>query len=204
MFNKYSNGSVGRYKTHAGQNCYTIVKRLKFQEAITSFEVQTDGARLERAGRHPSLKRGSLIQVPSTNPIFTCERHVQIITTRIFYHLIWDKTTSGKPEWSDMTYWRILIKCYTLGYGKILHLANQHKFRVCCSVNTRRHPPRWLAKVIQTKVTLRNEGRPQPRTQWINILHKGSTNPSNTVNLCMRWGENLRSIRSLSDEFSPM
>jgi hypothetical protein len=47
MFNKYSNGSVGRYKTHAGQNLYTVVKRLRFQEAITSFEVQTDGARLE-------------------------------------------------------------------------------------------------------------------------------------------------------------
>jgi hypothetical protein len=104
MLNKYSNGSVGRYKTHAGQNCYTIVKRLKFQEAITSFEVQTDGARLERAGRHPSLKRGSLIQVPSTEPIFTCEWYVQIITTRTFHHLIWDKTTSGKPEWLDMTY----------------------------------------------------------------------------------------------------
>jgi hypothetical protein len=204
MFNKYSNGSVGRYKTHAGQKNYTIVKRLKFQEAVTSFEVKTDGARLERTGQHPSLKRGSLNQVPSTKPIFTCERYVQIITTRIFYHLIWDKTTSGKPEWSDMTYWQILIKCYTLGYGKILHLANQLRFRVCRSDNTRRHPPRWLAKCIRTKVTLRNEGRPQPQTPWINILHKGSTNPSNTVNSYMRWGETLRLIRSLRDKFSPM
>jgi hypothetical protein len=159
---------------------------------------------LERAGRHPSLKCGSLIQVPSTKPIFTCERNVQIITTWIFYHLIWDKTTSGKPEWSDIIYWQILIKCYTLGYGKILYLANQHKFRVCRLDNTCRRPPRWNAKVIRTKVTLRNEGRPQPWTQWINILHEGSTNPSNTVNWCMRWRENLRSIWSLRDEFSPM
>jgi hypothetical protein len=144
-------------------------------------------------------------QVLSTKPIFACGRNVQIITTRIFYHSIWDKTTSSKLEWSDMTYWRILFKCHTLGYRKILHLANQHKFTVCCLDNTRRHLCRWLAKVIRTKVTLGNEGSPQPQIKWINILHKGSRNPSNLpVNLCMRWGENLRSIRSLRDEFSPM
>jgi hypothetical protein len=41
-----------RDKTRAGLIKYTIVKRLKFQKAITSFDVQTAGVRLERVGRH--------------------------------------------------------------------------------------------------------------------------------------------------------